>query len=124
MEPNYKLEDFITTFENDPEMIRFYDKQDTVITDLTSLTSSYMKVRLEKDGIVYDELEIIVLGDVNGDGKINVGDKAMINNHILKIKLLADYEFIAANMNHDGVINVGDKTIVNNYILKIISSVN
>ncbi len=124
MEPNYKLDDFITTFDNDLTMVHFYDKENNLISDLTALTSSYMKVRLEKDDIVYDELEVIVLGDVNGDGKINVGDKAMINNHILMISLLSDYPFIAANINGDGAVNVGDKAILNNYILMIISSVN
>jgi len=124
MEARYKLEDFIQTFENDSEMIKFYDKDDNVITDLTKITSTKMTVKLEKDNYIYDSIRVIVLGDINGDGLINVADKTLINNHILQIKMLTGDEFIAGNLNFDHVLNVGDKTIINNYILQIIPSVN
>lgn len=50
-------------------------------------------------------------GDVNGDGKVNVGDV----NYVLNLILLEQYEQVA-DVNHDNEVNIGDV----NYILNII----
>ena len=43
----------------------------TVVADLTGFAGTAMTVQLVIDGSVVDELVIIVLGDVSGDGKID-----------------------------------------------------
>mgnify|MGYP002645925296 CR=1 FL=1 len=63
-----------------------------------------------------DEPEVM-LGDINGDGVINISDLTLCMNHILgKIKL-TDENFYAADVKEDGVVNVSDLTLIMNYIL-------
>lgn len=49
---------------------------------------------------------VIVCGDVNGDGVLNISDIAAISAHVRGIKVLEDIS--AADMNNDGVITVTD----------------
>ena len=53
------------------------------------------------------------LGDVNNDGKINIGDVT----ELIRLWLLnAEYN-IAADMDEDGKMNIGDVTALINYLL-------
>ena len=54
------------------------------------------------------EDETIILGDVNGDGDINVTDIAMVAAHIKGIKALDENGIKAADVNGDGEVNVTD----------------
>lgn len=61
---------------------------------------------------------IIVLGDVNGDGKASAGDYVLIKNHIMQTKLITnDANKNAADINKDGKISAGDYVLVKNYIM-------
>lgn len=51
-----------------------------------------------------------MLGDVNGDGKINVTDITKVAAHIKGKKMLDDAVLQYADVNHDGKINVSDIT--------------
>ena len=54
------------------------------------------------------EDETIMLGDVNGDGEINVTDIAKVAAHIKGIKALDENGIKAADVNGDGEVNVTD----------------
>ena len=64
------------------------------------------------------EQENVLLGDVNGDGLINIADVVCLINYILQIK---NNIFIlnAADLNGDGVINITDATLLTNMILSV-----
>ena len=50
-----------------------------------------------------------MLGDISGDGRINVGDVAKLYGHIKKTAVITDaYVLVAMDMTGDGRINVGD----------------
>ena len=52
---------------------------------------------------------IIVLGDVNGDAKVNTGDTLAMSQHIEKFKSITGTNYLeAADVNRDGKINTGD----------------
>lgn len=58
-----------------------------------------------------NDLDVMLspLGDVSGDGKINLGDVAKVFSHVRKSRLLTDdYAFLCADYNGDGKINMGD----------------
>lgn len=62
-----------------------------------------------EDGTLTQNVKLCMLGDVSGDGKINVGDTAKAYSHVRGTSLLADeYAKSCANMNGDSKINVGD----------------
>ena len=58
------------------------------------------------------EDETIILGDVNGDGDINVTDIGMVAAHIKGIKALDEKAIKAADVNGDGDVNVTDIAMI------------
>ena len=64
-----------------------------------------------------------ILGDVNGDEKINVNDGAQIVNHALKTITLTGDDLQAADANDDGKVNVNDGAQIVNYALKNTSTI-
>lgn len=66
---------------------------------------------------VVQDVEIWLLGDVNGDGTINAKDKKVIYNHINdSSKELTGYTFDVGDVNGDGTINAKDKKLIYNHI--------
>ena len=88
-------------------------------------------LRVSKDGYVPREYVLIIhegenaqnvklcrLGDVNGDGYINVGDVAILYAHAKGTKQIQDvYVLLCADVNSDAVVNVGDVAKVYGYTL-------
>ena len=64
------------------------------------------------------EAKIHLIGDVDGNGKVNVGDVAKVYSHIRKTQLLTDeYQLLCANVN-GGNLNVGDTASLYSHIRK------
>ena len=63
----------------------------------------------------------VVMGDVNGDGKVDVEDVNAVINIILKTKTVTDYSG-QADVNSDGKVDVEDVNAVINIILKVATS--
>lgn len=61
--------------------------------------------------------ETILLGDVNGDGKITPADYVKIKNHIMGTSTLSGNALKAADMNGDGKITPADYVKVKNIIM-------
>ena len=84
------------------------------ITKKNHITSEYT-INIT-DEAVEQNVEIHLLGDVNGDGKINAKDKKIIYNHIAGESVLEEYDFRVGDVNDDGKINAKDKKIIYNHI--------
>ena len=56
------------------------------------------KIQVKEDGKILKEYQIIVYGDVNGDGKINSVDLLVLQRHILEIETLDDIYQKSANI--------------------------
>ena len=66
---------------------------------------------------VVQDVEIWLLGDVNGDGTINVKDKKLIFNHLNDPSgALTGYALDVGDVNRDGTINVKDKKLIFNHL--------
>ena len=59
------------------------------------------------------DVKIHVLGDINGDGKVNTVDVARANAHARGTKALEDYEKACADVNGDGKVNTVDVARIN-----------
>ena len=62
------------------------------------------------------------LGDVNGDGEIDVRDVAAILNYVVKNVTLTGSDYEAANVVRDEMVDIRDAAKLLNYIVKNISS--
>ena len=83
-----------------------------------------MIIKLMIDKVVYDELTIVVRGDMNGDGYITVADQTTVKNMILGKVEKTFINQKAADVTLDSMITVADMTKVKNYILGTESSLN
>ncbi len=59
------------------------------------------------------EFKINLIGDINGDGKVNTVDVAMANAHAKKVSVLTGYQLECANVTGDGVVNTVDVARIN-----------
>ena len=60
-----------------------------------------------------------ILGDVNGDGKVNIKDATMIQKVAAKIIDLTDDEKLRADVTADAKVNIKDATAIQKYVAKI-----
>lgn len=97
---------------------KLYDKNHNEITnDSTLIGTGYS---LEYNG---KEYPIIVYGDVNGDGKINMPDLTVIYRHISSIAtgsggILNDIQKLASNINKDEKVDLSDMMSIYYIIIK------
>ena len=65
----------------------------------------------------------VILGDINGDGQINIFDLTQCMNHIIKKAELTGNSLQAADVSGDGQVNIFDLTRIMNFIIKKSESV-
>ena len=65
------------------------------------------------------EYTLIVIGDLNSDGKINISDLSMLRKHYLKVELLQGEYEKAADLENNGSISLNDMAIMRKVILKV-----
>ncbi len=63
--------------------------------------------------------EIVVRGDISGDGNITIADLVRVNRHTLKISVLSGVQLAAADVNSNGSVNIQDLVLINRHILGI-----
>ncbi len=95
---------------NDAADIKVYDVSGNEYTG--ALVSTGMKVKLVIGGTVRDELTIVILGDVSGDGYISIADYTLTRLDILRLKALVGAYVQASDVNGDGVISIADYTLI------------
>lgn len=104
--------------------VGFNTKIDTVISKLKSETSADVSVTKNsnnassvlatgdkitlKKGTKTVTYEVVIYGDLNGDGVINSGDLLKLRQHLIGNSKLSSSYLEAANANKDGTVNSGD----------------
>lgn len=93
-----KIKDLINTAYT----IEIYNNKNELLTG-DQLVGTGSKIRLvDQDGKIKMEYEIIIYGDVNGDGKINALDLLILQRHIIEIEKLNGVYIKAGNINKNG----------------------
>lgn len=65
-----------------------------------------------------------VLGDVDGDGKVDGNDSDALKKYLAKTITLTDEQLVAADVNNDGIVSVGDSENIRLYLNGHVSSGN
>lgn len=123
-DPRQEISEFIKNFDNNPSTLFLYDRDGNKIEDFSSFVGSYMVIKLIIKDVTYDELEIGVRGDLDGDGMITVADMTTVKNIILKTENPTFVMQKVSDTDGDSFTTVADMTKIKNYILKTVSSLN
>ena len=121
-EPDTTIGEFKDNMLN-TELIKIYDRDGNELSD-DDIVKTGQIIKLEYNGNVYDEAILILRGDIDGDGLIDVTDEALITDHILMATQITGYRFLAADVVEDGLLDVSDDSKITDYILMGIDSVN
>ena len=112
---NTALSDFKAKLTSASADIHIYDKEGTECFD--GVVASGMKAALVSGGEVQDELTISVLGDISGDGVIDITDILYIRAEVTDTYCLNDCECAAAEINKDGVIDITDILYIRAHVI-------
>ena len=124
MEPNTTVDDFLSNLKNERENLKVYESTETNVVENEENVKTKYIVKLVINNITYDQLNLVVKGDIDGDGYITVADVTLAENSILRLSKLDKIEFVAADIDVDNYVTVADVTKMQNYILRLNSSLN
>ena len=124
MEPNTTIDDFLSNLKNERENLKVYESTETNVVENEENVKTKYIVKLVINNITYDQLNLVVKGDIDGDGYITVADVTLAENSILRLSKLDKIEFVAADIDVDNYVTVADVTKMQNYILRLNSSLN
>ena len=105
---------FIKDSINTSQAVSFYDFNGNIIDNINREVKTGDSVVIKVNN-VDNKYIISVLGDLNGDGKINVGDVAKLYRGF-KNNNLVNYEKYSGDVTDDGYINVGDVAKLYRYV--------
>jgi arginine deiminase len=95
------------------EAVKIYTADGEEITKDTALIGNGTLISM--NGI---DTMVIVKGDVNGDGRVNIADYTLAKRSVLGTYTLTDNQKLGADVNGDGRINIADYTFIKRHVLK------
>ena len=110
----------------DGNKCKVYYNDNGQFTDMNAVyKDSYMEfetTHFSEYVLVEGSLPTLTMGDVNGDGKVNVLDAVMVLRHDANIIKLNDSQLKAADVNEDGKVDVLDAVMILRYEAGIIKN--
>lgn len=106
----------ITVFAKSYE-IQHIDKNGEIVID--ELIKTGEKIRVNINGQTDIEYTLAILGDINGDGKINIKDWNRMYDHINETSILTDYNLLCGDINRDGKVNIKDWNRMYDHITEV-----
>ena len=110
--------DFLKAFTVTNGAVKILNSQGA---EYTGTVCTGNKLAVYQNNTLVKTYDIIVTGDVNGDGKVGMADLVKVNRHLLNISGLTGLEAVAADVNQSGgTISMADLVMINRCILKMI----
>jgi len=115
--PETTIAEFKDNLDNPIEYIKIYDLDDNLLSD-DDIVKTGLIIKLEFNGLVLDYATMVVRGDVDGDGYVNISDYIMVANHALGTEEMDDYVMITAgDVEEDEILNIADYIKIMDYAL-------
>ena len=80
-----------------------------------SLVGTGSKLKINEDEV----FDIVITGDINGDGKISITDLSKLKLHIVKLEILENLPLMGSDINKDGETTLTDLSRMKEYIVGI-----
>lgn len=122
IEPGTTLKQFKSHITNDSNLINVYDKKGHNITIDDQRLSTGMEVRFESKGHIYDKAFIVIIGDVDGNGAINLNDLSTIISNNNKVYIVKYPYTIAGDLDFTGKITDIHEQYMRDYLANDIKS--
>jgi len=81
-----------------------------------SIVGTGTSISLVINGLTLDTVSAVVLGDINGDGKVATVDYMMVKRNIINLYEFSDVQFFAADVNNDNSIRTTDYMKIKRHI--------
>ena len=93
--------------------LKLYDKDGNLINDKLAIVGTGMTMKLWLNNEVASQFNVVIFGDVTGDGKVDINDKKDIFAEFRNEKQAAsDAAKSAEDLNHDGVVDIADMLLL------------
>ena len=123
-EPLTTIGEFKDNLLNPKELVKIYDSEGNELDDDEDIRTGLV-IKLEYNGIVADEAILVLRGDVDGDGVVNLVDYMAVINHYVESAEITEYPFfLAADVDEDETINMADAIKLLNYYTENIDTLN
>lgn len=131
VEGGYKIGTYITGVAESTEVSAFLNtlgvKNGTAkILNAAHVAKSSGIVATGDSVVIYDisgiermRIGIVIYGDVNGDGRISVGDLGAVRKHLIRVKSLSGVYYSAMDCNKDGRDSVTDLGAIRKHLIKV-----
>lgn len=113
-----KIDDFIKNFGVKNGTAKVFDHSGKAKTSGVIATGDKVEVYDNKNTKKLS-LNIVIYGDVSGDGKISIVDLANVQKHLLSVRKLGGAMSVGADVNRDGKINIVDLANVQKHLLSV-----
>jgi len=110
---------FLVKGEGSTELDIFYDFLSKTGISYTGVEDGDIKLTAEFTVDDKESADGLLIGDADGDGKLNVKDATAIQKHAAKVSMLSESALNCADVNADGKVNVRDATAVQKYLARI-----
>ena len=88
-------------------------------TENTGIVATGDKVTVYAKEKVIKEYEVVIYGDINGDGKISVVDLVLLQKHLIGSSPLSGAALAAADTSKDGAVTIKDLVILQKHIVGV-----
>ena len=116
VEPGTSAADFLNGFVCEGAQLKVVNADGT---DETGTVGTGDRLAVYVNGAVVEIRDIIIYGDISGDGAITILDLVRLNRHTLNISSLSGTQLLAADVNRNGSVNIQDLVMVNRHTLGI-----
>ena len=86
-------------------------------TENTGAVGTGNKIAVYAGGAVVKQYDVVIYGDINGDGKISVVDLVMLQKQILGTSPVSGAYAAAADISRDGKVSVKDLVLLQKHII-------
>jgi len=118
--PNTNLTSFMQNIDLGTDATFIATNCNEEIIEATDLVGTGTKLNVyNPDLSLYKSYTIVIYGEIDGNGEIDISDLVAIKSHLLNITLLTEYAFISANIYNKGNISISDLLLVKKHILGI-----